>query len=671
MVDLLKSYFGYAAILSVALYGFFAWFGEHHLPRKSNVRDNLALWLMGAYDRETWTKQFISFFETVFGDRHFSLRCIIVSATASITTVMLLYILFGPILGLLDTQILDGKPFLEVLALGIAINLMADYISLGETRLILKYFQNVHSSMLQFLILLGDFFFSGAIIFITICFWQYVTGNDLIGIGEIVGAFTVYSIFFYSTFLTSAWAWLYWLSTSIMRIFSRNLQFLNIEERPFRQLGLIGGGLLFLSFMSFELVPDNKVKELICQLPGETMPYHCLRTASTATQQLKYLKSYLDDAPLNVIEKQLEVHFSRFGINVGKEFAVKQENYCLSETKHNYNCRYPALFYYFGIGVDIDKLRSSELFNEACVANNMGACANLASYYFNGEGVEVDKIRAEELYAKACDGRLANGCHNLGVMNENGQGIDVNLARAAELYDMACDLEMAVACHHLGLVYEEGKGVEVHLARALELYGKSCDQGFSESCTALGGTYLSGDVVETNYVLAKQYLTKACDLGSNEACGRLGLMLAIGEGVPIDYMRAAKLLKIACGGNSYNACQNLGKMYQEGLGVDIDLARSTELYTISCEAGAAETCDRVGLNYLFGNGVDIDQSLAREFFRKACDGEFLIGCVNLGSSYQSGNGGEVNLVRAAELYTIACNGGNINACSIIEALELP
>jgi len=76
-----------------------------------------------------------------------------------------------------------------VLLIGLAINLLADYISLLETGYLLGLLHKHHAWWVQALVLLGDLILSGAIIFAAI--WVYIRWplyqGDVTSFTEVLG----------------------------------------------------------------------------------------------------------------------------------------------------------------------------------------------------------------------------------------------------------------------------------------------------------------------------------------------------------------------------------------------------------------------------------------------------------------------------------------------------
>ena len=163
-------------------------------------------------------------------------------------TVLLLYVLLAEVLGVMDERALGDLSVWQAVLFGAAINIVPDYLSLFETRWLLKRFERVRSVIGQLGVLVADAVITGAIIWLAINVFQRLRGDAALSPIEMLALFSVFSLFFYSTFLNSVWAWIYCLSTWFMRLFSRTplKNILDVETKPVHQVALVGSAVIFL-----------------------------------------------------------------------------------------------------------------------------------------------------------------------------------------------------------------------------------------------------------------------------------------------------------------------------------------------------------------------------------------------------------------------------------------
>ena len=228
----------------------------------------------------SWPASFAALFDTVFGTSHFSLRCFLRSMAASFVATLALLFLWAAMRpeDSLDFWSQRGLAGISIfVTITLILNVAADYISLLETRLVLGRMTNsdptdgysLHLAADTLLTLLIWFlFFTGlplilaavllpvfgdASLFLRSEIWGTASPGFLFGTGVTIqdilalrsgpSAMPV-GIWFYSTFLTSAWIWLYAMSGTLVRATSRigggldsAKRTLNIAEEPVRVVG--------------------------------------------------------------------------------------------------------------------------------------------------------------------------------------------------------------------------------------------------------------------------------------------------------------------------------------------------------------------------------------------------------------------------------------------------
>ena len=135
---------------------------------RPEIRTSISRWLQNAdlgQAVKSWPDSFGKVFDAVFGERHLSLKCFIRSSLASITAVLLVSIVAWAvdpeIFRQLTTDVLIADhPILNIitsmLLLGALLNLIPDFISLLESRYIIKWMSQKKSVILWLLLLIFD-----------------------------------------------------------------------------------------------------------------------------------------------------------------------------------------------------------------------------------------------------------------------------------------------------------------------------------------------------------------------------------------------------------------------------------------------------------------------------------------------------------------------------------
>ena len=474
----------YAAWALSAAMSFYATtvFGVSHLhPDKKAA---LSLWLEGSYE-STWTTQFCSMFDGLFGAKHFGLLCFLRSAIASVLAVLALWLLFDQVLGLISVRTTTSLSLWQALLLGAAINILPDYLSLYETRWLLKQFERVRNPVGQLAILLADAIVSGLIIYAGIKLYLWGTDQPQVSAVEMLALFSFYSVFFYSTFLTSIWAWAYCLSSWLVRVSARLQNWLDVAGAPGQILAFLGASLVFVC--SFAVQPILHMDEngrtpldtTLCEWFSETVCHHVVRLTKDDMEKLDLLGRACQGG---VEEECYSDGFQKY--DIAAENALRFYGQSCDAGNLN-SCKSLGYMYSNGLAVAKDDARAVSLYRQACDGGDALGCNNLGSMYQGGLGVAQDDARAVSLYRQACEGGFALGCSNLGSMYRKGLGVAQDDVRAASLYRQACDGGDAIGCFNLGSMYQYSRGVAQDDARAADLYRQACEGGYKRGCTEL------------------------------------------------------------------------------------------------------------------------------------------------------------------------------------------
>ncbi len=615
-------YLIWAAAAATSFYGATIWAVSHLHPDK---KAHLSLWLQGDYN-STWTTQFCAMFDQLFGAKHLGWRCFTRSAIASFIAVFALWLLLDQILGLISLRADTGLSLTQALLLGAAINIIPDYISLFETRWLLQQFERVRHPLGQMVVLLLDAVATGLIIYGGITAYLWVTGQTPIAFIEMIALFSIYAVFFYSTFLTSFWAWAYCISSWIAWLSGRLRGWLDMQDRPGRSLALIGGALVLMGGVALKpaltMNEDGRIAfdNFLCDtFPGSA----CTHVAR-----------------LTVDEEEKLVLLGRacFG-------GVTEE------------C--------FDVAHSVSDVRPEEavgLYEKACQASDTKSCVNLGVLYEQGLGVGQDYQKAFEFYTRGCDGGFAISCSNLASLYKRGLGTHQDYAKSLDLNRRTCDDGDALSCAQLGEHYDNGWGVAADLKIALDLYGKACLGRIPSGCAALGHLHLKVDANSPNYRLAREAFYSACIYGSAHGCSQVGAMFE--EGLPVvqDYARARDFYRQGCEGGDTHGCTGLGFLFQEGLGGARDYVGAGNLYAEGCDREDALACSGLGFFHFAGIGVPQNYAVAHALYLQGCDGGSALGCSDLGKIYQNGLGVEASLDQARVFYGQACELGDEWAC---------
>ena len=412
----LLPYWAFGLALAGSFYGGMIWLGAHFRPE---FRQSLTEWLQGHRDR-SWADSFLALFDTLFDARHASARRLWRSALASVLAVAVLYVLFAHVLGLWHTRTMGQLELWQALAALVMVNIVADYLSLIETRWLLERFRTVRSVAGQAALLVADLVFTGAIVLALLyAFSRLVLGEAPRAI-DVLALFSVYSIFFYSTFLTSIWAWLHCASAWFVRLFTRlGLgHILDVQQKPVHQIALVGAGLILLGTLALgpalRAEPGSGASRLDAWLCERDLPSCFLAARASLAAG--------DTGPTRLFV----------------------ENACRAEeTDGNCAARLNTM-------LRDDHKTINAIWRQACDHGYARACRAYGYAYEYGHGTGTpDYLKAAELYQLSCSGGDAVGCTNLGHMYGIGRGVEPDPLRAADLYRKGCDWGYTVGCTYL------------------------------------------------------------------------------------------------------------------------------------------------------------------------------------------------------------------------------
>jgi hypothetical protein len=431
------------------------------------AKDELSLYLMGEYEK-SWPELFCQRFDSIFGKKHFSLRCFLISCLCSMLFVFAIYFLFGPVFGLLEQRTGSRYSFAEILLMGMLINFIPDYLSLFETRWLLNRFKQNSSSLGIALLLLTDIFISAMIILPTIVIYYYATDSSL-SLAHTVAAFSVTAIFFYSTFLTSIWAWLFGLSIFFLRLFRKTSlhKLLDVEEKANRSIGIVAASLvLIVGVLSATFTYPSSLSQkssvssfdrLMCDWFAET----CDNVAELTQDKLDKMEFIIKGCAYQSNTRCVALSNEQFNKKDFSLAAKLVESRCAAGDF--FGCTKLGALYYYGLGVKQDYTEAHRLYQQSCEGGQVQGCTKLGALYYDGLGVKQDYTEAHRLYQQGCEGGNALGCNNLGVLYHNGLGVKQDYTEARRLFQQGCEGGNALSCTNLDvfrLLNKKGLDVE-------------------------------------------------------------------------------------------------------------------------------------------------------------------------------------------------------------------
>lgn len=218
-----------------------------------------------------------------------------------------------------------------------------------------------------------------------------------------------------------------------------------------------------------------------------------------------------------------------------------------------------------------------------CLANDAGACWQLADRRGSGDGLTQDVGLANAYLDRACSLGDLTACFELGQRYLAGDPIGKNPALATRYFEQSCPLEkptQLTACVAIGRLFREGKAIAKDPAQALGWLGRGCRYGEISSCLALADMYASGEGTAANPTRALELYEQACADGAPDACvARVSLLKTR------DRPLALELARTGCKAGMLQHCQ---------LALDIAGAKAVEIFDADCSDQSPMACLELG-----------------------------------------------------------------------------
>jgi hypothetical protein len=240
------------------------------------IKEKISNWMLTAKVPvdERWPATFKNLADKVFGRKLFSMRGFFISIMFSLISITLLlavgiYFQSDWLTEEIDTFGISSFILIYLFAASL-FNFFLDYLSVVQTRFLLSRMVNKSNLINQFAFLLFDLLLTIILIWVTVLIsvifynpedWVIITNYIIFNSLK----FKIASApFIYSTFLTSAWIWLYVLSGVVIRLvgkFYMSLgiarKFLNIEEKPLQSIGFVSMLIVTVVYLIIPFVVDS------------------------------------------------------------------------------------------------------------------------------------------------------------------------------------------------------------------------------------------------------------------------------------------------------------------------------------------------------------------------------------------------------------------------------
>ncbi len=270
-----------------------------------------------------WVDVFNRLVDWIFGPRLISLRAVLISFLVSIAFVLLFSVVLLLVVADQSGEWLTEDllmPLIAITLIGALLNPVIDFVSLLQTRWILRINEIWSGSMLnKIAALILDFIATLAIFtigfgIVTELFFSLLSGGinlfedvlwvDIVDVvlaallfGDGVPEDAIASVFLYSTLMTSIWLWLFIAGAFVIRNaarFQRGVQVLRyalpINEKPMRSIGMVAGMITALGFLVYGLFSDSAPEAVV---PSTELPAVESGRATIGLARIDWLESII------------------------------------------------------------------------------------------------------------------------------------------------------------------------------------------------------------------------------------------------------------------------------------------------------------------------------------------------------------------------------------------
>lgn len=550
-----SSNYATAVALAGFLYGI-TMYADTHMPAVR--RKELSEFIANPESDSNWASVFIYLFDGIFGEKHLSPRCFFVSAAFSLVSVAIIWSFLGGY-DTLSVRIGNEVSLGAIIPIALVVNVLADYLSLLQTRWMIGKASEVRRFWIHGLIIFADFLATAAIIWIAI--WLFIRSPFYYGkvdeFASVIGVFSTFSVLFFSTFLTSVWSWIFFVSTWLLRAarFLSEKWIFDFHNWP--SVGL--SSLIFIiSFLTAIIVPPffvkdqtntNLLERALCSVFGGQV---CLDVSKLTSDERDALRFLL---------RSCETGFSPECLNRGR-------------TK-----------------LQTSPSDAATLFSSACNGGDATSCAFLGIMLWQGEGIPRDIDRADAALEKACkgnDSRIDIKTYSCGVWAHTLKSSDPN--RSASLALLTCEAGVMQSCTLLAEHYEEGVVTERDFEKAAEYFGLACDRGHPKGCYGLAKLLQDGKGVPRDRERAADLFKNACRVGEALACLAMAIQPTGGdEDAEIKFLES---FEHSCKNGNAASCHFVGLAYAKGLSsIKIDIVKAQKFMDLACQGGEVQACN--------------------------------------------------------------------------------
>ncbi|WP_171103107.1 tetratricopeptide repeat protein [Ruegeria sp. HKCCD7255] len=489
----------------------------------------------------SWHHAFMQRFDSSIGTRFFSPTGILKSFFISVCSVVFFAVLLS---SGLETRAFwqdSDARVVWVVGLGVMVNAVPDYLSLRLTRFIVGRMARSSTGIRQAAWICTDVISTGLIIWLSIHVWRFYFDEPVLSLTEVMGLYSHYAIFFFSTFTASLVAFAFFLTQRFKialteQRYGRALcALLAADKNPVLTLCVaqyfVLVPVLFVIFLAMSKDEEGitHFDNFLCHAAGERICFYITRLSTEDASKLNYVRRGCED-----------------GLTL-ECFQTAQAVLKMTVEEGN------------------------RLLQNACAIEETDACGLILDLEASGGALRISDATLEV----TCEEDRPGACFVQGVRKLSEPHEATSYASGLEDLEKACQGSIAIACFSLGALYASGQASGVDAARVTALLKLGCDLGEMRSCAALGVRMLEGIGGARNPQMGTGLVIYACGRSLGDTCFESTAWAVHAKSrSEVAERHSAVLARGGCLGHGERSCNTLARLAIQSpsaLGEDIEI----------------------------------------------------------------------------------------------------
>ena len=331
-------------------------------------------------------------------------------------------------------------------------------------------------------------------------------------------------------------------------------------------------------------------------------------------------------------------------------------------------CTYAKFLFRHPEFITKDKLHDPEYwFSMASQHGNHDAMLTLSDLFYHGKYVKKDLNKALNIILPIAKNNAIAARTAARIYSDDKSGLK-NIKLATSYYAIMLRLFLEGAeednveyLYCLGELFETGEGCNVAFDVAFGYFSRAASLKHTKAMLKRAFYYRHGLGTKENHKLAFEIYQELANYEIPEAFFELGRCFALGLGCEKSELKAQQWYQKAIKLHNQKAIEQLAVLHYFGRDVQ-DYSQAYRYACMAAEKGSSVAQFLLGNFYIFGRGeIKPDTKKAFEWYMKAAKQGQADAQYNIGYMYENGDAGTVNFEKAKYWYELAAKNGNARA----------